>query len=1054
MTSVLNSCATIRHGLTLILAILPWPPHTANAAELTSASTSQADVAADERSRELAEATQLHSEVLTHHRAAEYAQAIPKAQRALQLREAVLGPNALEVATDLDVLAELLDRVGRANEAEPLYRRSVAIHDGALGPDHLTWLRLDAQRGYWETSGRYDLAMPFAQQALQSAQKSEGPDHPDVARSLLNLANLFQAQAQYAQAEPLIKQALAMNEKIFGPDHLYVAECLDKLAALYLEQLQYAQAEPLFKRSLEITELRFGPDNRLLAACLYNLGILYYRQGRYTLAEPLLRRSLAMREKVLVPDHPELAQSLSALAHLYLARGLTVEAEALYKRALTIDEKVFGSNNPALFADLFNLATVYEKEGQTASAEELFKRALAISEKFLSPDHPRVGLSQLGLGSLYKQQGHYAQAEPLLQRALAIDAKAFGPSHPATAAVLETLAGNNALQGHFAEAAANLRGACGAQSSTPQSNLPENSVQAEPLQADSCWTLLTLVLSNWSTQGGGQTATDRPDALIQEAFLASQRALQSAAGDALARSAALTAADGAGVGPEAQSYEATLRLRAGLDEQFTQAAGENGELSAQKRRALSQAQENAVARINQLSTQLKLRAPRYWDYRSPDPLGITALQAATGADAALLHEEEALVEFLITPGQGLVFAVNKREVAWARLTLSGDAIRARVLTLRRQIDPQGYDLRGFTFHEGTGSSPIPQPGGFDRQAAYELYQALLGDPAIQAIIRDKPVVLFVPSGPLISLPPGLLVTAPPPGGAQLDADPAALRATAWLLRSKAVAMLPAVSSLRTLRQIRPENPRSTPDPVLIFADPQFRRASIERVSTPQVTARGFNSLYRDGIPVAEALEALPPLPGTRMEGEALERALNGRPGSLLLGREASKAELMRRNTDGRLSRVEVLEFATHGLVSGDVSGLAEPALALAQGATPSDGLLRASEAATLRLNAQWVLLSACNTASPDAPEAQGLSGLSRAFFYAGARTLLVSHWRVRDDIAPRLIPNMLLIERHNPSVGRAQALRQASLAILDDPHLNAANPAAWAPFTVIGEAAR
>jgi CHAT domain-containing protein len=175
---------------------------------------------------------------------------------------------------------------------------------------------------------------------------------------------------------------------------------------------------------------------------------------------------------------------------------------------------------------------------------------------------------------------------------------------------------------------------------------------------------------------------------------------------------------------------------------------------------------------------------------------------------------------------------------------------------------------------------------------------------------------------------------------------------------------------------------------------------------------------------------------------------------LLLGREASKAELMRRNTDGRLSRVEVLEFATHGLVSGDVSGLAEPALALAQGATPSDGLLRASEAATLRLNAQWVLLSACNTASPDAPEAQGLSGLSRAFFYAGARTLLVSHWRVRDDIAPRLIPNMLLIERHNPSVGRAQALRQASLAILDDPHLNAANPAAWAPFTVIGEAAR
>ena len=101
-----------------------------------------------------------------------------------------------------------------------------------------------------------------------------------------------------------------------------------------------------------------------------------------------------------------------------------------------------------------------------------------------------------------------------------------------------------------------------------------------------------------------------------------------------------------------------------------------------------------------------------------------------------------------------------------------------------------------------------------------------------------------------------------------------------------------------------------------------------------------------------------------------------------------------------------------------------------------------------------MLLSACNTASPDAPEAQGLSGLTRSFFFAGAKSLLVSHWRVRDDIAPILIPAMLLAERTTPALGRAQALRQASLAILDNPGLNAANPSAWAPFTLIGEAGK
>jgi len=229
---------------------------------------------------------------------------------------------------------------------------------------------------------------------------------------------------------------------------------------------------------------------------------------------------------------------------------------------------------------------------------------------------------------------------------------------------------------------------------------------------------------------------------------------------------------------------------------------------------------------------------------------------------------------------------------------------------------------------------------------------------------------------------------------------------------------------------------------------------VQKRKPVRVAARGFASYFRDGVPIADALQDVPTLPGTRIEGEALEKALNGKPGSLLLGRQASKAQLMQRNKDGRLAQVRVLEFATHGLVAGFASDLAEPALLLAAGDKPSDELLLASEAATLNLNADWVLLSACNTASPDEPEAQGLSGLSRAFFFAGARSLLVSHWRVRDDVAPLLIPAMLLAERQNVALSRAQALQQATLAVLDNRALDAASPAAWAPFTLIGEAAR
>jgi CHAT domain-containing protein len=216
----------------------------------------------------------------------------------------------------------------------------------------------------------------------------------------------------------------------------------------------------------------------------------------------------------------------------------------------------------------------------------------------------------------------------------------------------------------------------------------------------------------------------------------------------------------------------------------------------------------------------------------------------------------------------------------------------------------------------------------------------------------------------------------------------------------------------------------------------------------------FAKYTQRGEAMREALSGLPRLPGTLIEGEALVSALGGGPDSLLTGTRASKAELMARNADGRLARVRVLEFATHGLVAGAASWLAEPALAMAAGLKPEDELLTASEASTLKLNADWVLLSACDTASRDAPEAEGLSGLSRAFFFAGAHSLLVSHWPVRDDVASRLTPAILAAQRDAPGLGRAQALRKASLAILDDPTLHAANPAAWAPFSLIGEAVR
>jgi CHAT domain-containing protein len=280
-----------------------------------------------------------------------------------------------------------------------------------------------------------------------------------------------------------------------------------------------------------------------------------------------------------------------------------------------------------------------------------------------------------------------------------------------------------------------------------------------------------------------------------------------------------------------------------------------------------------------------------------------------------------------------------------------------------------------------------------------------------------------------------------------------LKSIDWLIRRQAVAILPSVYSLKVLRG---KNPKvAAAKPLIGFGDPVFQRGGTEN-GTRMASTRGYASFYRAGTADLEVLaKALPPLPETAGELRAVAKSLGAGEADLKLGNAATVTAVKQT----KLDQYRIVYFATHALVSGETEqaakGLAEPAIVLSLPATATafdDGLLTSSEAAQLKLNADWVVLSACNTAAADKPGAEALSGLARAFFYAGACALLVSHWAVESEPAVKLMTTMFADIAANPKLATAEALRQAMLATMDDrTNPEWANPTSWAPFVLIGE---
>jgi tetratricopeptide (TPR) repeat protein len=246
--------------------------------------------------------------------------------------------------------------------------------------------------------------------------------------------------SKFAEAEPLMRRALAVDERTFGPNHPNVATCLNNLAALLHDTNRIEEAESLYRRALAIDEQRFNADDSRVATCLNNLAQLLQATGRLQEAESLYRRALRIDEQGFGAVHPRVAVHLNNLAELLKATNRLDEAEPFYRRALAIDEHGLGPDHPRVASHLSNLAQLLQTINRPDEAKLLYRRALAIDELSFGPNHPRVATHLNNLALLLKATDELDEAESLYRRALAIDEQSFGPDHPNVGTDLNNLA--------------------------------------------------------------------------------------------------------------------------------------------------------------------------------------------------------------------------------------------------------------------------------------------------------------------------------------------------------------------------------------------------------------------------------------------------------------------------------------------------------------------------------------------------------------------------------------------------------------------------------------
>ena len=899
---------------------------------------------------------------------------------------------------------------------------------------------------------------------------------PNARWNLRNLLSGTEKRAEaYALGESLLKESRSPMEAV----RLRCQIALD-----YIEDSNYKQAVSLLGEAEKLIQFDFRSASRrgstaywLIRAemeYLFTKSIYLMRTGKWQEAMEAAKLSVVKAQESLGSESLTDPRSASYGRHWYIKTlgglatqqthaGLYSEANATLRSAYQFAKSNGFSDNQLVgiynrYADLrntmgqFNEAQSYADKSEKiilsqsfakGSPQWIFSQIRKITASvgvdqwasahnlFQSIDQEKarlnyksgIGVQSQMRGWVYLKNGKYADAKRVLGNSLRWHVDNFGEDHYYTAsmrglyaATLWRTGDQVSARQHFDQAIRNI--------STP-----------EVLTGDVAEGAYRKKLNKYIFQSYFEMLTETAGTNLQDAARIFQLAdhlnassVQQALSDAAVRS---------GVSIP------------GLSDIIRQEQEAKNEMASLIQYMTTQGTEEDKKRNPQILEQMRLRLREIESQRKgykaqiqksfPEYFQLIQPKAPSHSDIAQsLQSDELFISILPLEDKTYVWAIDaKGQVQFHQAPQSEKATQAMVERIRQTLDVAGLGSRA---------------PAFDFADAHQLYKNLLGP--IEPQLQGKTHVVVATSGALAKIPLGVLVRQPSTNGQARDA--------AWWINDMAISRVPTASGWLSLK--RYGKIPSNAQPLMAWGDPLFDNTAARQVAsgnTALLTRSAINTraVPQSGLEASEAesfliYSKIPALPETRDEVLELAKILQADPRrDVILGAEATRASVLKSSASGQLGKKQVVVFATHGLLAGDLPHLNQPALAMASSSNPNESpLLTLEDVLGLKLNADWVVLSACNTAGADGKAEEALSGLARGFFFAGSRSLLVTHWSVESESAMQLTTQTFAAYQKDPAIRRAEALRQAMLSTMKNPAYS--HPAYWAPYALVGEGGR